>query len=279
MLLINLLNRAGFMAAKPPQTVPEPSAATSGTQPVSAAINPRHTPPNKEIPMHSLFARSPLASTGSLSVAETDRLMAIYRRPDVQRAAGELFAVRDHVAGIAAFHGIISEAVDVAHPAGVEVVEVLRSLIDQAKQELEAVVADRRAHDAAIKVRREVLMPLEVAVGHASASASVGRAMLQSHIDAALGSGKHGVSASAGASRYAALQAAGLSEAQIAGLGVTTPEVDVQKLQGQVADVDRVLAKLKAFSADTTNGVEQLVGLPGFDALIAARRAAEQESA
>lgn len=60
----------------------------------------------------------------------------------------------------------------------------------------------------------------------------------------------------------------GLTDAELQQLGwIENPEVVLEKLQNQVADIDAQLAKIAAFAADPLKSTKHLVGLnvPGFD--------------
>ena len=89
-------------------------------------------------------------------------------------------------------------------------------------------------------------------------------------------SGAPRATSSAGQLRYENLLASGLSNEQIAGLGVglQNPTDLSNERQARIAEIDRLLVPLWGFAKNPRGDVALLVGL-GFDDLIAARLDAE----
>ena len=198
---------------------------------------------------------------------------AAINNPAVQRAAEHLAAQQHALLEAVGLRASIAEAVDFAGTADPTV--VVATLSRWAAETADAIAAAREAkqqHDAQRLERRMARQPLRLAVSDRLTMLTQEKESLVGRIAAATASGAPRATSSAGQLRYENLLASGLSNEQIAGLGVglQNPTDLTAQMQQRIAEIDVALVPLLAFTSDPLGDVTPLVGL-GFDDLIAAR--------
>lgn len=234
-----------------------------------------------EIPLTKFFTPSPLAAETHSGVV--DMLDIIFRDPSVQRAAGACAANRSRLMEVAGFKSEISSAIEIAVAKdedldiGNVTAAMVAELLRQRSEEIEAAIdecrADHAAHQAKSRARMLRHKPLRVAVSQRHTNLTAERDHLIAANDAARRADTLGIS---GASRYAVLRSAGLSDSQIEATEPTalSPEILTERRRARLAEIAPEISALQAFSASPDFDAGLLAGL-GFDALIMAREGAE----
>lgn len=235
-----------------------------------------------ENPMkHELFSPSPLAAETHLGAI--DAIDIIFRDPSVQHAAGTCAANRSRLMEIAGFKSEISSAIestvakdedlDIGNVTAAMVAEVLRQRSEEIEAAIDECRADHAAHQAKSRARMLRHEPLRVAVSQRLTNLTAERDHLIAADDAAHRANALGIS---GASRYAVLRSAGLSDSQIEATEPTalSPEILTERRRARLAKIGPEISALRAFSASPDFDAGLLAGL-GFDALIMARDGAE----
>ena len=217
------------------------------------------------------------ATTATNPAPTTAQVDVAFDNPHVQVAAERLAAKRQLLAEIAGIRSSILEAIDAGGTTDpIAIVEELGRLAADADDAIAAVRAETRQHDAQRRERRLSMQPLRMAVSARISALSLEKESLVGLIAAAAASGAPRATSSAGQLRYENLLASGLSNEQIAGLGVglQNPTDLSNERQARIAEIDRLLVPLWGFAKNPRGDVALLVGL-GFDDLIAARLDAE----
>ena len=242
---------------------------TSKAAPVHPVIQANHTPQEPRTMTYTAPA-NPTRPTAA-------QIDAAHDNPHVQVAAERLAAKRQLLAEIAGIRSSILEAIDAGGTTDpIAIVEELGRLAADADDAIATARAETRQHDAQRLERLMNKQPLRLAVSARISALSLEKESLVGLIAAAAASGAPRATSSAGQLRYENLLASGLSNEQIAGLGVglQNPTDLSNERQARIAEIDRLLVPLWGFAKNPRGDVALLVGL-GFDDLIAARLDAE----
>lgn len=255
-------------ARSQPSSAPYPRPFTqSAHQAPTFAMNSISTAP---------FARSPLNTGASLTAAQIDTVSALYRNPNVQRAAGEARLALVRAIEHAAYRGLINSAIEAAGDdlSPDRVAADLKRMAEDAEAALVEARADQAEHDRIAKARGDQLMPLRTAVSERLNK-------LQTELNSlanrayALRQTPSGLANTAESRRLLLLQA-GLDASQIAALNIgdvgPSREEQRKETQARIAAVKAAMEPLHQFCEAGDESV--LAGL-GFDDLIAARHAVE----
>lgn len=252
-------------------------------QPTFAATGACPQPPaTMETPLtHKFFTPSPLAAETHPAVV--DEMDIIYRDPSVQRAAGACAANRSRLMDVAGFKSEIASAIeiavaqdedlDISNVTATTVAEVLRQRTEDIDAAIDECRADHAAHQAKSRARMLRHAPLRNAVGHQLTKLAAERDCLIAENDVA----RRVLTADLyGASRYAVLRGAGLSDAQIEATepSALNPDILTERRRARLAEIAPQISALQAFSASPDFNAELLDGF-GFEALITARDGAK----
>ncbi|MDM0018378.1 hypothetical protein [Variovorax saccharolyticus] len=251
--------------------------------PVAPAAGPVQPQPfaSLESPLttYALFVRSPLSVATNPVLA--DLIDVIFRDASVQRAAGACAAKRLRLIELAGFKSEISAAIrcvvanaedlNMGSISPAAVVEVLRQRAEDIDDAIEDCREDHAAHQAASRALMARHGPLRAAVGKHLTQLTAERDHLSRENDAAAIAASIGVP---GASRYAVLRSAGLSDEQIAATEPTAvnPEIMADRRRARIAAIAPQIEKLKAFGEAPNFDAAPIIGIdPALDDLIAAR--------
>ncbi|MGJ7552636.1 hypothetical protein ACSFBI_01455 [Variovorax sp. RB3P1] len=226
------------------------------------------------------LTQSPLADAQDLNPRAVDAVLAVFADNEVQRHAAEVRGKLLHLIELAALRSEVAAAVKTvgAHSNDDLTPSAVAAILCRRAAELDDALADARAdregHEAARKARMVAMAPLKCEVSKRLTALVAERDHILNVADAEKRATTLGLP---GSSRFAVLQGAGLSDAQIAAIepAAVSPDLLAERRRLRIAEIDRQTSLLRQFSADPLHDAAPLAGL-GFDGLIAARNAAEQ---
>ncbi|WP_213957123.1 hypothetical protein [Variovorax sp. dw_954] len=251
-------------------------ASVSPVAPIDANVQPQRRPAAREhleiaVSIYENFVRrSPLVEEKNPAIV--DQMVALYRNPAIQKAAAAYKLKVERLVDVACYRVAIASAIGFACQKDLglssEVIsEILSGMAEAIDDEIEAVRADKIAHDLAEKLAMARHQPLRDAVGKLLSQLVAERERLIKDDESAARAAAMGLP-----TRFSILRNLGMSEAQVAATEPTalSPEALTQRRRARIAEIAPHIEKLRAFSVSPTFDPAPLAGL-GFDELIAAR--------